>query len=153
MPGPRNHQEQRASLASQQSEHISMLQRPREQQTPVLPTPTCPGCGAAAHPAGWSQYRTFSWTCFCCQKVGYFTNVCWSRAPKHNSRPTPTQAPVSTPNIKHLTISNIQSVTMEKAPLIKVCITSANGSIELEVLPDSGAYILAAEKEVLQHLN
>ena len=43
---------QRASLASQQSEHISMLQRPREQQTPVLPTPTWPGCGAAAHPAG-----------------------------------------------------------------------------------------------------
>ena len=43
---------QRASLASQQSEHISILQRPREQQTPVLPTPTWPGCGAAAHPPG-----------------------------------------------------------------------------------------------------
>ena len=43
---------QRASLASQLSEHISMLQRPQEQQTPVLPTPTWPGCGATAHPAG-----------------------------------------------------------------------------------------------------
>ena len=42
---------------------------------------------------------------------------------------------------------------MEKAPLIKVCITSANGSSELEVLPDSGADILAAGKQVLQHLN
>ena len=45
-------------------------------------------------------------------------------------------------NIKHLAISNIQSVTMEKAPLIKVCINSANGFYELEVLPDSGTDIL-----------
>ena len=42
---------------------------------------------------------------------------------------------------------------MEKAPLIKVCITSANSSSKLEVLPDSGADILVAGKEVLQHLN
>ena len=42
---------------------------------------------------------------------------------------------------------------MEKAPLIKVCITSANGSSELEVHPDSGADISSAEKEVLQYLN
>ena len=42
---------------------------------------------------------------------------------------------------------------MEKAPLIKVCITSDNGSSELEILRDSGADILAAGKEVLQHLN
>ena len=40
---------QRASLASQQSEHISMLQRPQEQRTPVLPPPTYRGCEAAAH--------------------------------------------------------------------------------------------------------
>ena len=41
---------------------------------------------------------------------------------------------------------------MEKVPLIKVCITSANSSSELEILPDSGANVSAAEKEVLQHL-
>ena len=41
----------------------------------------------------------------------------------------------------------------EQALLVKVCITSANGFSELKVLPDSGADISAAGKEVLQHLN
>ena len=84
---------------------------------------------------------TFSQTCFHCQEVGHCAKVCQSRAPKHNSCPTPIQALMTTPNVKHLTIFNIQSINMEKAPLIKVCITSANGSSELEVLPDSVADI------------
>ena len=62
---------ERASLASQQSKHIAMLQRPQEQQTPVLFTPTFQGSGAAADPAGRSQCPAFSQTCFHCQKVGY----------------------------------------------------------------------------------
>ena len=41
----------------------------------------------------------------------------------------------------------------ERAPFVKVCITSPNSSSELEVLPDSGADRSAAGKEVAQHLN
>ena len=109
----------------------------RAKDLSTIPTPTCSGCGGTAHPAGHSQCPTYSQICFCCQNVDNFAKVCQSRAPKHNSHPTPTQAPVSTPNVKCLTISNIQSATVEKAPLIKVHIISANGSSESEVLPDS----------------
>ena len=55
-------------------------------------------------------------------------------------------------NIKHLATSNIQCVTMEKAPLKYVSLLPMVPS-ELEVLPDSGADILTTEQEVLQHLN
>ena len=56
--------------------------------------------------------------------------------------------------IRHLTISNIRNVTAnEPAPLVKVLVTSANGSCELQALPDSGADISAAGKETLQTLN
>ena len=155
MPRPRSCQEaakkQRASLASQQSEHISMLHRPWDKRTSVLPASTCPGCGATVHPAGQSQCLAYGQTCFHCQKIGHFAKVCRSRNLRHN--PTPTQAPANTPTVRHLTISNIQSIKTERAPLVKVGIASANGSSELEVLPDSGADISAAGKEILQHLN
>ena len=41
----------------------------------------------------------------------------------------------------------------DPAPLITVNITSANGSYYCKALPDSGADISAAEKEILVHLN
>lgn len=138
---------QRASLTSQQSEHISLLHRPRDKRTSVSPASTCSGCEATAHPAGRSQCPAYGQTCFHCQKVGHFAKVCRSSNLRNN--PTPTQAPANTPTVLHLTISNIQSVKTEQAPLVKVGITSAYGSSELEVLPDSGADISAAGKEIL----
>ena len=41
----------------------------------------------------------------------------------------------------------------DPAPLITVNITSANGSYYCKALPDSGADISAAGKEILVHLN
>ncbi len=41
----------------------------------------------------------------------------------------------------------------DPAPLIKVNITSTNGSCDIEVLPDSGADISASGKGILTHLN
>ena len=92
--------------------------------------------------------------CFHCQKVGHFAKV-WRRKPSsHNPRPTSAQALASMATIKHLIISNIRNVTAnEPAPLVKVLVTSANGSCELQALPDSGADISAIGKETLQTLD
>ncbi len=118
---------QRANIANQQPETIAALQRHRNQN---------------------------SQTCFHCQKVGHFVKVCRSKPSSHNPRPTSAQAPASTATIRYLTISNIRNVTAnEPAPLVKVLVTSANGSCELQALLDSGADISAAGKETLQTLN
>ena len=57
-------------------------------------------------------------------------------------------------NVEHYALSNLQHSKCHngKAPLIKVCINSANESYELEVLPDSGADILTTGQQALQHL-
>ena len=153
MPGPRSYQEAESKPIKPTIRaylYASEILRAKDSSTTNTHMPRMWGCNSLNKllpmpcfqpnmlplPKGWS-----------------FAKVCQSRLPKHNSRPSPTQAPVTTPNVNHLTISNIQSVTMDKAPLIKVCITLVHGSSELEVLPDSGADILAARKEVLQHWN
>lgn len=60
--------EQKASLASQQSEHTFMLQRPQKQRTLVLPTPACPGCRVIAETVSCFQYSAYSQACFCSQR-------------------------------------------------------------------------------------
>ena len=41
----------------------------------------------------------------------------------------------------------------DPAPLITVNVTSANGSSDVTILPDSGADISASGREILVHLN
>jgi len=51
-------------------------------------------------------------------------------------------------------MSNIHHMSStDPAPLITVNITSANGSHDIKVLPDSGTDISASGKEILTHLN
>lgn len=142
---------QRMNLANQHSDTIAALQRPLDKRnTPQPQTTPCPGCGGPSHPNGRSQCPAYSQICFHCQKIGHFAKVCRSR---HNPQYTPPQTQ-KRPSIRHLTISNIKNVTAtEPAPLIRIQITSSNGSTDFNVLPDSGADISAAGKEVLQHLN
>ena len=51
----------------------------------------------------------------------------------------------SLPHIQHVT-------TNEAAPTIHIHVTSLHGSSEIEMLPDSGADISAAGKEILDYL-
>ena len=95
------------------------------------PTTLCPGCGAATHPAGCTQCRAYSQACFCCQKVSYFAKACHSKGTRHNPHTMAMQTLASTATIKHLIISNIQNASAnEAAPLLKVHVTSTNGSRE-----------------------
>ena len=137
-------------------------------------TPSCQGCGAKPHPAGRTQCLAYNVTCFHCQKVGNFAKVCRSESLyKHTLQPPvpesfqqlpqPTQPVGTTPKgIKTIICSDsenqhslphIQHVTTnEAAPTIHVHVTSLNGSREIEMLPDSGADISAAGKEILNSL-
>ena len=88
------------------------------------------------------------------KKVDHFDKVCRSKGTRCNPHTMATQIPASTPTVNCLTISNIQKAPAnEPASLIKVRVTSTNGSRKLEVLLDSGADISAAGTEVLQYLN
>ena len=145
---------QRASLVPHQPEVNATLHSPHDKRTTAPLTTPCPGCGAAAHPSGRIQCPAYGQVCFYCQKVGHFAKVCRSKGARRNPHMAAAQTPSSTPSVKHLTIPNIRNVLAnEPAPVIKILVTSANGSRELEVLPDSGADISAAGKEVLQHLH
>ena len=55
---------------------------------------------------------------------------------------------------KQPTLSNIRRVApTDSAPLITIHVSSLNGSTSVKVLPDSGADISAAGKEILHYLN
>ena len=126
---------QRASLASPQPEIIGALPKLREKRTMAPPTTLCPGCGAATHQAGRTQCHAYNQACFCCQKVSHFAKVCRSKGTRRSPHTMATQTLASTPTVKLLTTSNIQKAsTDETAPLLKVHVTSINGSREMEVL-------------------
>ena len=138
---------QRASMQSHSTESVAALHKPPDwKQRP--PVSTCPGCGAPAHPTGRTQCPAYNQTCFNCRKTGHFAKVCRSKAPRqrgpHMETSTTSQTKLS--NIHHMSSS-------DPAPLIKVNITSTNGSCDIEVLPDSGADISASGKGILTHLN
>ena len=138
---------QRASMQSHSTESVAALHKPPDwKQRP--PVSTCPGCGAPAHPTGRTQCPAYNQTCFNCRKTGHFARVCRSKAPRqrgpHMETSTTSQTKLS--NIHHMSSS-------DPAPLIKVNITSTNGSCDIEVLPDSGADISASGKGILTHLN
>ena len=145
---------QRANLTSQPSESIAALQRPRDKRIQASSPMSCPGCGGSIHPAGRSRCPAYGQVCFHCQKLGHFAKVCRSKSTRRQPHLTPTPTSTNLPNVKYLTISGIRHIKAnEPAPLIEVLITSPNGSSKFKVLPDSGADISAAGKEVLHNLN
>jgi len=112
------------------------------------PTSLCQGCGTPTHPAGRTQCPAYNQTCFNCQKVGHFAKVCRSRSSRQRGPPIPTRT------TSHAKMSNIHHMaSTDTAPLITVNITSANGSHDIKVFPNSGADISASGKEILTHLN
>ena len=134
-------------MQSHSTESVAALHKPPDwKQRP--PVSTCPGYGAPAHPTGRTQCPAYNQTCFNCRKTGHFAKVCRSKPPRqrgpHMETSTTSQTKLS--NIHHMSSS-------DPAPLIKVNITSTNGSCDIEVLPDSGADISASGKGILAHLN
>ena len=132
---------------------ISAIRRARPEERSQAPLGVCPGCGAPHHQGGRKQCPTYALTCHSCQKVGHFAKVCRGRQMRRPaSQPTTVQTP-STQAIEavpRIHTSNIGDPTIvDPAPKISIHISALNGAANLEILPDSGADISVAGKEIL----
>ena len=146
---------QRATITDHHTESVSALQKTRDRraittQATALPPPLCPGCGATPHPGGRYHCPAYNQTCRNCQKIGHYAKVCRGKPSRRHDPPHS----LSTLQTKQPTLSNIHHVACtDTAPLIDIKVSSLNGSTTFKVLPDSGADISAAGKDILLHLN
>ena len=136
--------------------------------------PACPGCGTKAHQGGRTQCPAYEQQCRHCHKIGYYTRVCRARqqtssqlntpltTPQYNPArllpPPPTRAMQKQAEMGQEYcppyMSTIRQVSAtDPAPTISIHISSASGSYNAQVLPDSGADISAAGQQTLQYLN
>lgn len=138
-----------ANITSHHNESVAALQNPHKKYY-TLPA----GCGAEPHPGGRTYCPAYGMPCHNCKKIGHFAKVCcsWSTATSEPNKPmTPIANALSVPKTM---LSNIRYVTStDPAPTITVNITSCNGSVSTQALPDSGADISAAGKAILSLLN
>ena len=154
---------QRSEMISQSPQSISTVQKAHQDKKGYTQLLICPGCGANAHQGGRRQCPAYDQACHSCQKTGHFAKVCRGRQARRFS-PRPAKQPqasakaifvkpprpvglpqIHMPKIRHVMVT-------DPAPTIPIHISSLNGSIDTEVLPDSGADISAAGKEILSHL-
>ena len=157
--------QQRAEITDK-SQSISALHRSATSRQTIVAASSCQGCGGKPHPGGRTQCPAYTLTCFHCQRVGHLAKVCRSKSlrknvprltdsevSQHPQNPqgirtitcTDTDAQPPLPHIHHVTAN-------ETAPTIHVHVTSPHGSSEIEMLPDSGADVSAAGKEILAYL-
>lgn len=154
---------QRSEMTSHNHEATMGIQKVYQDKRGHTPTQTCPGCGESTHQGGRRQCPAFSQTCHSCQKAGHFAKVCRGK-PARQSGLQPNTQPQASARAIHVKsptqmgsprifMSNIgATAATDPAPTITMHISSLNGSADMEVLPDSGADISAAGKEILGHL-
>ena len=114
----------------------------------------CSGCGGAWHKGGRQQCPAYNRTCACCQKTGHFAKVCRSRTSQHRSGQSQASAnAILVHPQQQVQMYAITQTRREPAPTIEVQMLSSNGTKNIRVLPDSGAEITAAGKEILAYLD
>ena len=116
---------------------------------------TCSGCGGAWHKGGRQQCPAYNRTCACCHKTGHFAKVCRSRTSSQRGsgqKQASANAILVHPQ-QQVHMYAITQTRREPAPTIEVQMLSSTGPKNIRVLPDSGAEITAAGKEILAYLD
>ena len=149
---------QRAEMAGTGGAAIQAIRRYQtptyRQQNPTYNQvgKTCQGCGASPHQGGRRQCPAFNATCHTCNKVGHLAQVCRGRRAVRGAEPaargvyTDPQGDEPPPQIH-------ASRAFEPAPTISIHMSSLNGQSMVKVLPDSGADISVAGRDLLEHLH
>ena len=116
----------------------------------------CSGCGGAWHKGGRQQCPAYDRTCARCQKRGHFAKVCRSKTTQQG----PAQASANAIHVdpqqnsqEQVRMYAMNQTRREPAPTIEVQMTSSTGKKNITVLPDSGAEITAAGKDILKYLD
>ena len=152
---------QRAEMASTGGASIQAVTRQPNptyrQQNPTYNQvgKTCQGCGASPHQGGRRQCPAFNATCHTCKKVGHLARVCRGRraALTYRGAEPAARGVYTDPQVDEPPPQVNASHTFEPAPTISIHMSSLNGQSMVKVLPDSGADISVAGRDLLEHLH
>ena len=116
----------------------------------------CSGCGGAWHKGGHQQCPAYDRTCTMLSKRGHFSKVCCSKTTQQE----PAQASANAIHVdpqqniqEQVRVYAMSQIRKEPAPTIEVQVSSSMDKKNIMVLPDSGAEITAAGKDILEYLD